>query len=76
MARDRDDNGGGRRGNPNHPDFRADYKDTKALKRFISEDGKILPRRRTGLTAKNQRRVTVAVKRARHLALLPYTSRD
>ncbi len=65
----------GRRGNPN-PNLAVDYKDTKTLKRFISEDGKILPRRRSGLTAKNQRKITVAVKRARHLALLPYATRD
>ena len=71
----RDDNGGGRRGNPN-PTLKVDYKDTKTLKRFLSDDGKILPRRRTGLSAKNQRKVTAAVKRARHLALLPFTSRD
>ncbi len=59
------------RGKPN-----IDYKDTKSLKRFLSESGKILPRRRTGLSAKMQRRLTREVKRARHLALLPYTSRD
>ena len=53
-----------------------DYKDTKTLKRFLSESGKILPRRRTGLGAKMQRRLTREVKRARHLAMLPYTSRD
>lgn len=53
-----------------------DYKDVKTLKRFLSEDGKVLPRRRTGLTAGLQREVTTAIKRARHLALLPYTSRD
>ena len=56
--------------------FVVDYKDVKQLKRFISENGKIIPRRRTGLSAKNQRKVTTAIKRARHLALLPYTSRD
>ena len=65
----------GRRGNPN-PNLKVDYKDTKTLKRFLSEDGKILPRRRTGLSAKNQRKVTTAIKRARHLALLPYTARE
>jgi small subunit ribosomal protein S18 len=46
----------------------------KALKRFISDGGKILPRRRSGLSAKNQRTVTTAVKRARHLALLPFAT--
>jgi small subunit ribosomal protein S18 len=53
-----------------------DYKDIKTLKRFISEDGKILPRRRSGLSALQQREMTSAVKRARHLALLPYTNRE
>jgi len=50
-----------------------DYKDTETLRRFLTEGGKILPRRLTGLTAKQQRRLTTAIKRARHLALLPYT---
>ncbi len=64
-----------KRSDPN-PGLAIDYKDVKTLKRFLSEDGKILPRRRTGLSAGNQRTVTTAVKRARHLGLLPYTSRD
>ena len=50
-----------------------DYKDTNKLKRYVSERGKILPRRITGNCAKHQRALTVAVKRARHLALMPYT---
>ncbi|MGN0369096.1 MAG: 30S ribosomal protein S18 [Butyrivibrio sp.] len=50
-----------------------DYKDVNKLKRYISERGKILPRRITGTCAKHQRAITVAVKRARHIALLPYT---
>ena len=50
-----------------------DYKDVATLKKYISERGKILPRRITGNSAKHQRELTVAVKRARHLALLPYT---
>ena len=50
-----------------------DYKDVNKLKRYISERGKILPRRITGNCAKHQRALTVAVKRARHVALLPYT---
>ena len=50
-----------------------DYKDTNKLKRYISERGKILPRRITGNCAKHQRALTVAVKRARHVALLPYS---
>ena len=50
-----------------------DYKDVNKLKRYISERGKILPRRITGTCAKHQRTLTVAIKRARHIALLPYT---
>lgn len=50
-----------------------DYKDVNKLKRYISERGKILPRRITGNCAKHQRALTVAIKRARHLALMPYT---
>lgn len=51
-----------------------DYKDEKLLQRFISEQGKIIPRRITGTSAKFQRQLTTAIKRARHLALLPYVS--
>jgi small subunit ribosomal protein S18 len=51
-----------------------DYKDTDLLKRFVSERGKILPRRVTGTSAKYQRQLTRAIKRARHMALLPYVS--
>jgi small subunit ribosomal protein S18 len=51
-----------------------DYKDTDLLKRFISERGKILPRRVTGTSAKYQRQLTRAVKRSRFMALLPYVS--
>ena len=49
-----------------------DYKDINKLKRYISERGKILPRRITGNCAKHQRALTVAIKRARHLAMMPY----
>ena len=49
-----------------------DYKDTNKLKRYISERVKILPRRITGNCAKHQRALTVAIKRARHVALMPY----
>ena len=49
-----------------------DYKDANKLKRYISERGKILPRRITGTRAKHQRALTVAVKRARQIAVLPY----
>ena len=50
-----------------------DYKDVAQLRKFVSERGKILPRRITGNCAKHQRALTVAIKRARHVALLPYT---
>ncbi len=49
-----------------------DYKDTAKLRKYISERGKILPRRVTGNCAKHQRAITVAIKRARHVALMPY----
>lgn len=49
-----------------------DYKDVELLKKFVSERGKILPRRVTGTSAKYQRMLTTAIKRARHMALLPY----
>jgi small subunit ribosomal protein S18 len=52
----------------------ADYKDIKRLQRFVSDRGKILPRRRTGTCARHQRSLTVAIKRARHMALLPFAS--
>ena len=51
-----------------------DYKQAEMLRRFVSEDGKIRPRRQTGTCARHQRLLTVAIKRARHLALLPFTS--
>ena len=51
-----------------------DYKDSARLRRYMSERGKILPRRVTGTCARHQRELTVAIKRARHLALLPYTT--
>lgn len=51
-----------------------DYKDPNRLRRYLSERGKIEPRRKTGTCAKHQRRLTVAIKRARHLALLPFTA--
>ena len=50
------------------------YKDPEFLKRFLNEQGKILPRRLTGTSLKFQRKVSVAIKRARHLALLPYVT--
>lgn len=51
-----------------------DYKDTAKLRRFISERAKIVPRRISGNCAKHQRQLTEAIKRARHIALLPFVS--
>lgn len=51
-----------------------DYKDTETLGKFITERGKILPRRITGVSAQHQRRLTQAIKRARHMALLPFVA--
>lgn len=85
-----DSRGGDRGGDPNRPRRRfprrkvcyftltkaeyVDYKDVRTLQRFVTERGKILPRRMTGTSAKFQRMVTAAIKRARHLALLPYVA--
>jgi small subunit ribosomal protein S18 len=52
----------------------VDYKDISKLRRYITERGKILPRRITGNCANHQRQITIAIKRARTMALLPYTS--
>lgn len=51
-----------------------DYKESPRLRRYLSDRGKIEPRRKTGTCAKHQRRLTVALKRARHMALLPFTA--
>jgi small subunit ribosomal protein S18 len=51
-----------------------DYKNVDELKRYINEFGRIRPRRQTGLCAKSQRNLAVAIKRARHLALLPFVT--
>ena len=51
-----------------------DYKDVEYLQRFVNEQGKLLPRRVTGISAKRQRQLTRAIKRARHLALLPFVA--
>jgi len=51
-----------------------DYKDPEFLLKFVNEQGKLLPRRLTGTSLKYQRKVSVAVKRARHLALMPYVA--
>ncbi|MBQ9512696.1 MAG: 30S ribosomal protein S18 [Lachnospiraceae bacterium] len=55
-------------------DNEIDYKDATKLRKYVSESGKILPRRITGNCAKHQRELTVAIKRARHLAILPYAA--
>ncbi|MFZ7133488.1 MAG: 30S ribosomal protein S18 [Eubacteriales bacterium] len=52
----------------------VDYKDIKTLNKYITERGKILPRRVTGNCAKHQRQLTIAIKRSRNVALLPYTA--
>jgi small subunit ribosomal protein S18 len=65
-----------RRVSPIKPNEPIDYKDIDLLRKFISEQGKILPRRVTGLTAKQQRQLTRAIKRARILALLPFVNRE
>ncbi len=51
-----------------------DYKDAEFLKKFLNEQGKILPRRLTGTSLKYQKKVAQAIKRARHIALLPYVT--
>lgn len=55
-------------------DIYIDYKDEKRLQRFITEQGKIIPKRITGTCARHQRQLVRAIKRARHLALLPFVS--
>ncbi|MCT7948551.1 30S ribosomal protein S18 [Ancylothrix sp. C2] len=65
-----------RRVSPIKPDDPIDYKDVDLLRKFITERGKILPRRITGLTAKQQRDMTLAIKRARILALLPFVNQE
>lgn len=54
--------------------YEIDYRNERLLRKFVSERGKLLPRRTTGISALFQRRLTTAVKRARHLALLPYVA--
>nr|YP_009504705.1 ribosomal protein S18 [Cyanophora biloba]AWW13872.1 ribosomal protein S18 [Cyanophora biloba] len=65
-----------RRLSPLKPNQVIDYQDVELLRTFITEQGKILPRRVTGLTAKQQRAVTKAIKQARVLALLPFVNRE
>jgi len=54
-------------------EWKIDYKDYKTLRRFITDQGKIIPRRITGTCARHQRELTRAIKRARNIALLPYS---
>ncbi|MDB9496757.1 30S ribosomal protein S18 [Spirulina major CS-329] len=61
---------------PIKPGDPIDYKDTELLRKFITERGKILPRRITNLTAKQQRDLTTAIKHSRYVALLPYVNAD
>jgi small subunit ribosomal protein S18 len=61
---------------PISPSQAIDYKDTELLRKFITERGKLLPRRITGLTSKQQRDLTEAVKRARLMALLPFVNQE
>jgi small subunit ribosomal protein S18 len=65
-----------RRVSPIKPGEPIDYKDVELLRKFITERGKILPRRITGLTAKQQRDLTKAIKQARILALLPFINQE
>ena len=77
---ERDNRRGGRKGRKKVCGFcvdkveSIDYKDVARLRRYISERAKILPRRVTGTCARHQRQLTVAIKRARHVALMPYVS--
>ncbi|MBI1999538.1 MAG: 30S ribosomal protein S18 [Parcubacteria group bacterium] len=56
-------------------DKHIDYKDTETLKKFLDQHGRLLPRRITGVSAKNQRTIAQAVKNARFMGLLPYLSK-
>ena len=60
----------------NDPNLYIDYRDVKTLQRYLDAYGRIEPIARTGLTAKQQRQLAVAIKRARHLALLPFVSNN
>lgn len=55
------------------PTVKIDYKQVETLRRFLTPDGKIRPRRQTGICAKHQRALAKAIKRSRHIALLPFT---
>lgn len=83
MARDRDRDKGARKFRKpkkkvcqfcTEENIIIDYKNTSRLRKFVSDRGKILSRRHTGTCAKHQRKLTIAIKRARMMALLPFTS--
>jgi small subunit ribosomal protein S18 len=65
-----------RRVSPINPKDPIDYKDVELLRKFVTERGKILPRRITGLTSKQQKALTTAIKRARIVALLPFINEE
>ncbi len=65
-----------KKSSPLQPGEMVDFKDIRKLQRFLTERGKVLPRRATGLTAKQQRQVARAIKRARQVSLLPYVKKD
>jgi small subunit ribosomal protein S18 len=67
----------GRRNNKlfDDPAYRVDYKDVNLLRQFVSERGKIVPRRISGLSAKRQREVATAIQRARMIALMPFAAK-
>lgn len=79
-GRDRDKARGRRRRRKGRPDVEkmaaVDFKDTKLLRQFLNDRGQIVPRRQTGLSARAQRRLTDAIKRARYMALLPFVVDD
>ena len=60
----------------NDPNLYFDYRDVKTLQRYIDSYGRIEPMSKTGLSAKQQRQLAVAIKRARHIALLPFVSNN
>ena len=65
-----------KKSSPVKPNEELDYKDIDLLRKFITDQGKILPRRSTGLTSKQQKKLTKSIKRARVLSLLPFLNKD
>jgi small subunit ribosomal protein S18 len=74
QTNDRSYRGRGGKRNRGCREIEVDYKEPEVLSRYINEYGRIKPRRQTGLCAKSQRHLAVAIKRARHLALLPFVA--